>query len=92
MESQAGLIAKVHGRVQGVFFRAFTSDMAVRLKLTGYAKNLPDGTVLVEAEGEKKKLEDFLHHLHTGPQMAQVDKVETSWSVFENRFSGFRTL
>lgn len=89
MEVHTRLTAKVHGRVQGVFFRAYVSEVAGRLSLTGYVRNLPDGTVLVEAEGERANLRDLLHHLHTGPQMARVDEVDASWSAFENRFSSF---
>ncbi|MEO8802998.1 MAG: acylphosphatase, partial [Rudaea sp.] len=42
----------ISGRVQGVFFRASTREQAQRLKLGGYAKNSPDGTVEVLACGE----------------------------------------
>ena len=44
------------GRVQGVGFRAFVRRIASSLKLSGYAKNLPDGTVEIVAEGDSKRI------------------------------------
>ena len=46
----------VHGRVQGVFFRQNTRQQAQQLHLTGYARNNPDGTVTIEAEGPAEAL------------------------------------
>lgn len=67
---------KVSGRVQGVFFRASTRDVAVPLRLTGHAVNLPDGSVQVLACGEAAALEELEHWLQQGPAMATVTKVE----------------
>lgn len=53
---------------------------------------MPDGTVQVEVEGDREKLEELLQHLKRGPRTALVDRVDATWSGFENRFSGFRTL
>jgi acylphosphatase len=50
----------VSGRVQGVCFRAGTRDQALELGLCGWAKNCPDGTVEIHAEGDKKTLEQFI--------------------------------
>jgi acylphosphatase len=66
----------VSGRVQGVFFRQSTVDEAIRLGLTGYAKNLPDGRVEVLACGDKEKLMALQAWLQKGPPLAQVDQVE----------------
>lgn len=65
----------VSGRVQGVFFRASTRAEAVRLGLTGYAKNLPDGSVEVLACGEDSALEALQRWLHIGPPVARVESV-----------------
>lgn len=45
-----------HGRVQGVFFRATTRELAAGLDVVGYVRNLPDGTVELEAEGSRDQV------------------------------------
>jgi len=67
---------KVTGRVQGVFFRVSTRDVAVPLKITGHAVNLPDGSVEVLACGEPAAVAEFEQWLHNGPPMASVTPVE----------------
>ena len=67
---------KVFGYVQGVFFRYSTRKIARKLELTGYVKNLPDGTVYIEAEGPEDKLYELLEFSKQGPKHAQVEKVE----------------
>lgn len=49
-----------HGRVQGVGFRATTAGIARRYPVSGYVRNLPDGTVELVAEGEERVLDDFV--------------------------------
>jgi acylphosphatase len=66
----------VHGRVQGVFFRASTRTEANRLGLTGYARNLVDGTVEVLAVGDEAAIDQLYRWLRTGPPMADVERVE----------------
>lgn len=66
----------VSGRVQGVWFRASTRDEALRLGLTGYAKNLPDGRVEVLACGPAEALDALGRWLHQGPPLAEVTAVE----------------
>jgi acylphosphatase len=68
----------VSGRVQGVFFRASTRDEALRLGLTGHARNLPDGTVEVVACGDDAALGQLESWLELGPPLAQVSRVERS--------------
>jgi acylphosphatase len=67
---------KVSGRVQGVFFRASTRDVAVPLHITGHAINLPDGSVEVLACGEASAVVELEQWLHEGPPMAAVSSVE----------------
>ena len=62
----------VSGRVQGVFFRASAREEAVRLGLTGYARNLRDGRVEVVACGSDEALAGLERWLQTGPPLAQV--------------------
>lgn len=71
-------IAWVHGRVQGVGFRYSTQHEAKRLGLTGYAKNLDDGSVEVLICGEQDKVEELIAWLKAGgPRSAQVERVLT---------------
>ncbi len=90
MTDLASLHAIVYGRVQGVYFRVFTSRHATELGLTGYARNLPGGkTVEVQAEGERNKLERLIEHLKVGPPGARVEKVETNWAEYTGSYSVF---
>ena len=69
-------IAWVHGRVQGVGFRYSTQHEAKRLGLTGYAKNLDDGSVEVLACGEQQAVDQLMAWLKSGgPRSARVDRV-----------------
>ena len=70
------LIAWVYGRVQGVGFRYTTQYEAKRLGLTGYAKNLDDGSVEVVACGEEGQVEKLMQWLKSGgPRSARVERV-----------------
>jgi len=51
------------GRVQGVGFRARTRSIAARYLITGWVRNEPDGTVMLEAQGDEQTLENFLDDL-----------------------------
>jgi acylphosphatase len=75
----ARLHAVVHGRVQGVGFRATTEYEARKLGLRGWVRNLFDGGVEVDAEGDRTHLEKFLAFLHRGPLGAHVDAVQAEW-------------
>jgi len=66
----------VSGRVQGVYFRAFTQKKARQLAIRGNVKNLPDGRVEIIAEAEHAILEPFIQWCHKGPVTARVDHVE----------------
>ena len=79
----------MYGRVQGVFFRAFTVRCAEKLGLVGYVQNLPDGAVEVRAEGEKGQLEKLIDYLKAGPPVARIEKVVANWSEFTGSYSRF---
>jgi acylphosphatase len=66
----------VGGRVQGVGFRYFVEKIANGLGLTGYTRNLADGTVEVYAVGSPEKLSELSGSLWKGPRMADVRRVE----------------
>jgi acylphosphatase len=66
---------RVTGRVQGVGFRYSARLEALRLGVRGYARNLPDGSVEVVAEGSAAAVEELRQWLHRGPRMARVEHV-----------------
>jgi len=82
---------RIHGRVQGVFYRQSTRTEAKRLGLMGYARNNPDGTVTIEAEGPIEALKALEAWCRKGPPAARVDAVEVEpgevrgYSLFEVR-------
>ncbi|MHC2993171.1 acylphosphatase [Pontibacter sp. HJ8] len=80
---------RVHGRVQGVFFRASTQEKAEELGLTGFVQNEPDGTVYLEAEGGVEALNALEAWLHIGPRRAKVEKVEVEKKAELEGYSSF---
>jgi len=66
----------IEGRVQGVFFRESTRRQAEPLGITGYAKNMPDGSVQVLACGEPAALNRLTEWLQHGPPMAEVERMD----------------
>jgi acylphosphatase len=73
---QVRIHAIVRGQVQGVGFRASTEDEAARLGLVGWVRNLPDGTVELEAEGPKDRVDALVAWCHHGPSTARVTAVD----------------
>ena len=70
------LTIKIHGNVQGVFFRVSTKEIADELNVNGWVRNEPDGTVAIEAEGEERALDKFCSWLKKGPKNSKVEKIE----------------
>jgi len=66
----------VNGRVQGVFFRARTQELARKLGLFGWVRNCEDGTVEIHAEGNSDALKELESWCHRGPPGAAVESVE----------------
>jgi acylphosphatase len=83
------LHAVVNGLVQGVFYRAYVSRRASELGLKGWVRNLENGDVEIQAEGERAALERLIGYLHTGPPSAVVTSVDNDWGEGTGRFSGF---
>jgi len=80
----------IHGKVQGVFFRASTQNKAKELGLRGFVRNREDGTVEIVAEGYEDQLSELVNWCHTGPEMAIVDSVQSDWRPYEAQFEDFR--
>lgn len=79
-----------HGRVQGVWFRATTRDAAKRIGgLTGWVRNLPDGTVEAIFEGAEEKIAQVINACKNFRPPARVDRVEVENSEATGEFSGF---
>jgi len=82
---------RIGGKVQGVFFRAFTRDLAYDLGVCGFVQNESDGSVTVEAEGTENSIQSFVEGLRTGPPRAKVmtfvleEQVEKGYVGFELR-------
>mgnify|MGYP001795980506 FL=1 len=79
----------VDGRVQGVGFRYSTQAEAVRLDLTGYVRNRPNGTVEIVAEGQDSAINQLLTWAHQGPPAAAVHQVEVTYGSVSGEFSQF---
>ena len=71
----------IHGRVQGVFFRAETRDRARSLGLAGWVRNTGDGSVEAVFEGDRDRIESMLVWCRRGPSLAQVDTVDVDWET-----------
>lgn len=86
----------VSGRVQGVLFRDHTRSIAKKLGITGWVRNLLDGTVQIACEGNKNEVEQFIQAVKKGPPLAKVEDVSVEygkhkgeWIDFEVREFGF---
>lgn len=63
----------VLGKVQGVFYRQSTLEIAKQLGLKGFVRNEPDGNVYIEAEGSEDELNKFIAWCWKGPELAKVE-------------------
>ena len=79
----------IDGRVQGVFFRAFTRDIAQTLGLKGWVKNLFDGRVEAVFEGKREFIERAIQECYSGPPGARVTNIEVKWEEFKGDLKGF---
>lgn len=78
--ARARLVARVEGRVQGVGYRAFVSERAEALGLSGWVRNLPSGDVDLELEGPRDTLQAFLRELRDGPPASRVQHIHVDWA------------
>lgn len=80
---------RIEGIVQGVGYRFFTQDKAREYGLTGYVKNMYDGSVEIYAEGDKNVLDNFIKDLKVGPGMSRVERIDVQWIKAENQYESF---
>jgi len=83
--------ARIHGRVQGVFYRAWTEKTARSLGLAGWVRNRRDGTVEALFRGPREAVEEMLKRAYDGPPAARVARIEVREEAeeeVENEASG----
>lgn len=80
----------ISGRVQGVFFRAYTRETAMTLNLTGWVRNLYDGGVEALFEGDDTNVQSMLEWCKKGPPHAVVRHVDASEEPYTGEFRDFR--
>jgi len=80
----------IEGRVQGVFFRQSTREMADRLELSGWVRNLPDGRVEALFAGPAERVRQAVDWCRQGPPAARVTNLELSWEEPATPSDGFR--
>jgi acylphosphatase len=80
---------RVYGRVQGVYYRYTAQQRAAELGLTGWVRNLPDGSVELLCEGPKADLNALAEWCRTGPRGARVEHTDFSWEEPKGDFRDF---
>jgi len=78
----------IAGRVQGVFFRAWSREQAEELGVAGWIRNRPDGHVEAHVEGDEAAVEKMIERLRKGPPAAEVENLRT-WDADVCDFDGF---
>lgn len=82
----------VMGKVQQVAYRAYVQESAMSLGLTGFVRNLPDGTVEVLAQGLPDTLKELVEYLHEGSVMAKVESVGIDWRTAKVVYDDFSVI
>ncbi len=82
----------VSGRVQGVFFRSETADLAERLGINGWVRNRSDGRVEALFEGEKVQVDEEIEFCRRGPPGAYVENLDLEWEDWTGEFSDFKVV
>lgn len=83
------LHVQIRGRVQGVGFRYAAYRQAQALGLTGWVRNVRDGSVEAEFEGSRPRLEDMQAWCERGPAFARVDAVDCHWHDADAGYGDF---
>ena len=80
---------RVSGIVQGVYYRYTAKQKADGLGLSGFVRNLPDGSVEAHAEGEEEDVRSLIEWCKRGPRGARVDWIDVEWEEPSGRFADF---
>jgi acylphosphatase len=86
--SKIAVHVRIEGRVQGVWFRAWTEKSANELGLTGWVRNCRDGTVEAVFCGAQVQVDQMIEQCHEGPSAAQVDRINVE-SEADQSYLGF---
>ena len=86
---RVGRHVRVIGRVQGVFFRAWTAEQAKSLDVSGWVRNRPDGSVEAHLAGEAGLVEQMVDRMRDGPPNAMVSEIQVE-KVDPEMATGFR--
>lgn len=92
MDSKVRIVVRIRGKVQGVSFRKQSLQVAKVLDVSGWVRNLPDGTVQACFEGRKSNVEVLLSWCSVGPERSQVQAVESKFHSYTGEFQDFRIL
>jgi len=79
----------VSGLVQGVGYRYFTHKKATDLNLKGYVKNMYNGNVEAEVEGDRESIEILIKEMKTGPRLSRVNDLNVEWKEFTGKYNSF---
>lgn len=79
----------VKGLVQGVYFRYFTREAALKIGVSGWVRNLLNGDVEIEAQGTEDKLELFLKQVRRGPELSRVESTDVTDLPLAKKENGF---
>ncbi|MDZ7265102.1 MAG: acylphosphatase [candidate division KSB1 bacterium] len=88
MEATAHIIVK--GLVQGVGFRWFVERTAKKLGLKGYVRNLYNGNVEIEVEGDRSLIEELIAQVKVGNRQARVSDLTVDWRECQHHFTNFQ--
>jgi len=79
----------IEGRVQGVFYRGFTKELAQKLELHGWVRNLSDGRVEAVFEGPKHLIDKAIKQCHVGPPGSRITGIDVQWEASSGDRKGF---
>ncbi|HSW87603.1 MAG TPA: acylphosphatase [Candidatus Saccharimonadales bacterium] len=82
----------ITGTVQGIGYRQFVKSHARKMGITGWVKNLPDGSVEAILQGDTAKIEEMITLCKKGPFLAEVKDVEVLWEEATSTFDSFTIL